>query len=304
MKVHLQDGVAGNFLGGHSTARRRLTDVNGVSVYVQFAVGAERYAMEVARVLELCQMPEAGVTILPGATPATLGVINLRGTISRVLDTRALLGYPTARQQANDLQQMLAAREQDHVGWLDELRRCVDENTPFTKATDPTKCAFGKWYEQLRGDAAKRQDLTGGVSVLERLVDAFDEPHRRIHGLAETCLALASKGQQEAARKMINDAWDGDLAKMKSLFASLLSEFVGARRPMLIFVQNDTGRLALAVDRLYGISELQPEAQHRPFDQGPVPLQLRTAVASDGVLVQVVDLNEVLALDAPTKAAA
>lgn len=40
---------------------------------------------------------------------------------------------------------MLAERETDHVNWINELERSVQEKRKFTLTTDPYKCAFGKW---------------------------------------------------------------------------------------------------------------------------------------------------------------
>lgn len=249
-------------------------------------------------------MPERGPTSLPGATPATLGVINLRGAISRVIDVRLLLGYPTSRQQLASLTQLLADRERDHVGWLDELRRCVDNDEPFTKATDPAQCAFGKWYNAVHEDEGKRFAITGGADSLDRLLDAFDAPHRRIHGIAQHCLALAGEGKQDEARAVIEQAWTTDLAEMKRLFKSLLNNFVSARRPMLVFVESGNDRLALAVDRLLDIATLEPTPQTRHFDHGRVDLQLNTAFTSENELVQILDLDELIALDGATDRAA
>jgi purine-binding chemotaxis protein CheW len=53
-------------------------------------VGADRYALDLTRVSEVVRGPTP--TSLPGAPPAVLGVMNLRGEVVPVLDTAALLG--------------------------------------------------------------------------------------------------------------------------------------------------------------------------------------------------------------------
>ena len=53
-------------------------------------VGADRYAVELTAVREVVRGP--AVVPLPGAPPAVLGVMNLRGEVVPVLDTAALLG--------------------------------------------------------------------------------------------------------------------------------------------------------------------------------------------------------------------
>jgi hypothetical protein len=53
-------------------------------------VGADRYALELTAVREVVRAP--AVVPLPGAPPAVLGLMNLRGEVVPVLDTAALLG--------------------------------------------------------------------------------------------------------------------------------------------------------------------------------------------------------------------
>jgi purine-binding chemotaxis protein CheW len=53
-------------------------------------LGAELYALELTTVREV--VPAPVITPLPGAAPALLGVINLRGEVVPVFDTARLLG--------------------------------------------------------------------------------------------------------------------------------------------------------------------------------------------------------------------
>lgn len=74
-------------------ARRRQTvaTVGGGGLFVvQFALGAETYAVEGACVGEVLRLKE--LTRLPGAPSFVLGVINLRGRILSVVDLREFFG--------------------------------------------------------------------------------------------------------------------------------------------------------------------------------------------------------------------
>lgn len=61
---------------------------------VSFALAGERFGVDVLRVREVLPLP--AITSVPGAPSSCLGVLNLRGRILSVLDTRALLGLATA----------------------------------------------------------------------------------------------------------------------------------------------------------------------------------------------------------------
>jgi purine-binding chemotaxis protein CheW len=55
-------------------------------------IGEDRYGIELTDVREV--VPEPRLTPVPGAPPAVLGVVNLRGEVVPVLDTAQLLGLP------------------------------------------------------------------------------------------------------------------------------------------------------------------------------------------------------------------
>jgi purine-binding chemotaxis protein CheW len=55
-----------------------------------FAIGAERYAIELSDLAEV--VPFAGCTAVPGSPAAVLGVMNVRGEIGPVIDLRRVLG--------------------------------------------------------------------------------------------------------------------------------------------------------------------------------------------------------------------
>ena len=55
-------------------------------------IGEGRYGIELTDVREV--VPDPRLTPVPGAPPAVLGVVNLRGEVVPVLDTAQLLGLP------------------------------------------------------------------------------------------------------------------------------------------------------------------------------------------------------------------
>jgi purine-binding chemotaxis protein CheW len=94
-----------------------------VVTYVRLQVASEAYAMPVEHVLEVGGLRE--VTPVPGAGPAILGVLNLRGQILPVVDLALLLGIPRTSPpegllvaESGGLQAGFAV---DEVQWVGEL---------------------------------------------------------------------------------------------------------------------------------------------------------------------------------------
>lgn len=64
-----------------------------VSQWVTFTLDQEIYGIRVLKVQEIQRYCE--ISSIPGASPHVLGIINLRGNVICVIDTRAKFGLPT-----------------------------------------------------------------------------------------------------------------------------------------------------------------------------------------------------------------
>ncbi|MBT1700652.1 chemotaxis protein CheW [Fulvivirgaceae bacterium PWU4] len=65
---------------------------NESQAYLTFALGAEKFAITVESVQEIVELDQ--VTKVPNAPEYMLGIINLRGKVLPLLDTRLKLGLP------------------------------------------------------------------------------------------------------------------------------------------------------------------------------------------------------------------
>jgi purine-binding chemotaxis protein CheW len=81
------------------------------------------------------------------------------------------MGLTSAVEETESFCALMQQREQDHRNWLNELEA---SSRPFTLATDPHQCAFGKWYDKFKAENA----------WVAALLKKFDVPHRQIHGMA------------------------------------------------------------------------------------------------------------------------
>ena len=199
-------------------------------------------------VLELLQQSRVTRTWVPGTEAPFTGIMHYREVPTAVIDVRAIFGFPTFQDAIDDLRATLEAREQDHVAWLNELRDCCLNGREFTKATDPHQCAFGKWYDALRGSEHAMSALCGGDQMLQLIVNQFDAPHRAIHGIAERALERAGSGDLDGASALIDATWNTELARMRELFAQLLEGVETNRNAVYVVVQAGDHRVTLVVD--------------------------------------------------------
>jgi chemotaxis signal transduction protein len=231
----------------------------------------------------------ARVHPVPEVPPHIRGVIDLRGQVVTVVDLRVRLGLPSA---ADDLRALLAtfeAREQDHRKWIDALDVAIRERRDFTLATDPHRCAFGRWYDSLK---------TNNVMLATQL-KKIDQPHQRVHRRGAEALALSAAGQHDQAQALARDIRERDLAGTLALFAETRKALTEAHREVVVVARGTTGRFAVAVDGIEAVERLDGHASGDvdaldTLGGSALITAIRTR-ARDNRMVMVVDLRRVLA---------
>lgn len=177
--------------------------------WVVVGIRTHEFAIPVDCVREIVAMPD--VTAVPLLREQDRGVINLRGRVIPLVDTRKQFGWPSVPEELDAFYKLMSQREQDHRKWLGELERSIKAGSEFRLATDPHKCAFGQWYYSYRSDSP----------WIASLLRKFEAPHNRIHALAAEVDELVRKGAREEAHRHIEEARNGVLTEMVALFQQL-----------------------------------------------------------------------------------
>lgn len=192
-------------------------------------------------------------------SPNVSGFVDHRGSVLPIVDFRKALGAKTYREEVEDIRHFILAKEQDHIDWLDALKTSAKTGVPFQKATDPTLCNFGQWYERTKNNPELLREVTGSNIVLNQLFTQFDAPHRRIHALADQVLRLSESGKIEEATALIDRAWETDLASMKRLFKEFIHQFELCFQPVSVVVETHDSKFVLSVDSLLAVSDIDPQ---------------------------------------------
>ncbi|MFO0547679.1 MAG: chemotaxis protein CheW [Polyangiaceae bacterium] len=220
-----------------------------VSRHVLYRLGGELYAFPVTVVREMVRvLPAAKV---PGAPACVRGVVNLRGTILPLVDLRVALGMQSALAEINGLCDLLAQRRRDHQDWLAALEHSVKTGQPFTKTTDPTQCAFGKWYAGFKTDHLL---LRGALARL-------DAPHKAIHAAADEALKLVRQGDTAGAMELINQRRKTHLNELLATLDHLCALIRDEQRELVIIVEGEHRAVGVCVDSIEGVEQLAERGQ-------------------------------------------
>ena len=212
--------------------------------WVVFRLMNENYALGSLHVTAILnQMP---VTKMPNTPGFVKGIIRYRDEIFKLLDLRIIAGMESLDNDVDAFQTMLAQREEDHRRWLNELEKSVEEGREFKLATDPHKCAFGKWYYSYNTDNLS----------LSRLLGKFENPHNTIHSIAKAVEELKNQGNLNGAKELIAATHDKDLRAMISLFDELKNSYRESLKEKIILLKNDDDKCALVVDGVIAVEEI------------------------------------------------
>lgn len=265
-----------------------------VTRYVVVDVNHNFYGMTTESTVELMSAGMSQITRVPHSPDYIAGVINHRGTIIPVIELRSLLGFEPRSAELDKLKAMFNQLKEDHVNWLSALQDAVYLDQKFTKATDPTKCNFGKWFISVMEGTSPMSAMVMGDPILKGLVERFDTPHRKIHAIAERVLLLKENGDTEQAVDVIKLARETDLVVMCELFDRVLDTVATKLESMLVITEIGSRKAAIAVDGVSFVLDCKDEAiEALPETAENTEFLSGLVYQSDGSYILIADLEHI-----------
>lgn len=212
--------------------------------WVLFRLQKSLFGVSVSSVREMLAVPK--IVPVPKTPSHIRGVADLRDNVTTIMDLRVRLGMIPLKKEIDDLVDLMKQREQDHRKWLKELESSVRQQREFKLATDPHKCAFGKWYDTFTTD-----NLTLGHALKK-----FDQPHKRIHAIAEKVRGLADKGDFNGAYTIIESVRQNELSEMIKLFAETCLILNTSYREIIIVLELIDKCMGISVDSVEAVEVL------------------------------------------------
>lgn len=220
--------------------------------YVLFRVADTTCAISALSVYTMTELPT--VVTLPQSPPHLRGLVDLRGSLHRLVDLRVALDYPPMAQVRTELIALLEARKADHIRWLQELRRSVEEDCEFTLQLNPRLCAFGRWY----------YGYTPPVDWLKSTLREFEAPHNAIHQLGSVVKMLQAENRKEEALTALKRAEHGELSLLLRLFDLLEQQLAEAMHELCILIESGGEVAAFCADTIESIEHFDAVSFQRP----------------------------------------
>ncbi len=276
-----------------------------VSRYVVVGVYQNHYGISTDSTVELMDSDVTQITRVPHSPKFISGVINHRGSIIPVINTRQLLGFRTNKAESEELIDMLAQFEHDHVNWLNELKQSIANDEEFSKSGAPKLCAFEKWHTDICGSEAQMQHLTKDDAQLGVMIQQFGPLHKNITALSARVSNLLASGEKADALKMVENSITTDLAKMHDLFARVKEGIVKVNVSMMIITELGSRKAALLVDSVHTVKDV-PLSAVEPLPESAENHQFLKGLVheDDGSYVLITDLGNIYDTACPADVAA
>jgi chemotaxis signal transduction protein len=206
---------------------------------VNFRVGEKYIALNILDIL-VTERYQEDLTTIPTDDNSFLGVKDYVGTPTPVFDLGMIMNNTVTQEVNLKLVDIFAKGEREHEQWLAALEDTLKNNTPFNMEKSSHKCQFGQWYD---GFIVEDEDLS---SLLKR----FEEPHNRLHGLADKLIGLKNSGQLEEALRQLDIERAGTYVQLKRLFDDAQTQITESYKPIIVYTTVDgrTPYIGLLVD--------------------------------------------------------
>jgi chemotaxis signal transduction protein len=206
---------------------------------VNFRVGEKYIALNILDIL-VTERYQEDLTTIPTEDKSFLGVKDYVGTPTPVFDLGLIMNNVVTQQMNANLVDVFAKGEREHVLWFNALEDTLTNGVAFSGEKSHHKCEFGAWYDTFTIDD---EDFS---SLLKR----FDEPHKRLHGLADRFISLKNSNQLEEALKLFEVERAGTFVQLKRLFEDAQLQVTESYKPIIVYTTVDgrTPYIGLLVD--------------------------------------------------------
>lgn len=216
--------------------------------YILFKIADSLYCINSQYIQTIVQLPEYHA--IPAAPANVKGMFKYREQVIQLLDLRITFGLKSITDECRDFEQMIDARKQDHIKWVEELERYIKDGGTFGLAKDHHQCALGKWYDHF---------TTNNHAVAFHL-RKLEEPHKKRHNAyteAENCKKDCKNcNRQECLFKILDDVKNNSMRTIINLLDQTKDLFRSTIYKEMVLIL-DGMKWGIVVDEIVAVDDLK-----------------------------------------------
>lgn len=259
---------------------------------ILFRLNGSAYCVNSRYVSSIMKLPKHQP--VPDSPDYITGIFPYRGGSVTMFNLRTALKQTSLEDDFNAFSDMVDARKNDHIRWVNALNDAIQTGQPFALATDPHQCALGKWYDAFHSDSA---ELT---SHLAKLV----EPHKKLHESARMlkerklpCGDADPNGQDAQIEQIYQKAHDEYMPHILKVLDDAKMIFRDREFNEMVLVLSGNTSLGLVVDEVLAVGAVAEEAQgiqHQILSHSPYIERIVRSDLCPGELILEVSVPAIL----------
>lgn len=168
----------------------------------------------------------------------------------QLIDMRSLLSLDPIGVDYDKFSKMLDVRKNDHIGWVEELERCANNNLPFKLATNHHDCAFGKWFDAFETNS----------SAVNFHMKMIESPHKELHKAALEVLSCSKEcdkcEREECLKSSLHKAKNKYMPMVIDLLEEAKKVFIDEFKEMIIVIACGNKGFGIIVDEVSSVEKL------------------------------------------------
>lgn len=224
--------------------------VNIAGSYLTFHLSQAKYALPVDAIQYITTRDAIDPHEIPRGESDPSRIFTFQDEQISLYNFSRLIGSASQIEECHALIEMLDQRKQDHIDWVEALESSLNSGSEFTHAKDSHQCAFGHWYDHYHTNDDE----------LRAIMAQFNEPHKRIHSLAETLLSMTKNEDKiDEALRILNDERHSTLKQLFRLFGQAKSRLSDMLKPVVVILQANDRSYAVELDSIDQIMEFNDD---------------------------------------------
>ncbi|MGH1461104.1 MAG: CZB domain-containing protein [Neptuniibacter sp.] len=214
-----------------------------------FKIGESLFGIDVSYILSFSDSFDE-IKYATHDTGGFVGYLDFRNTLVKVFDCATALSHERERDVLGKLIEDIKTYRQAHIDWVNALEHSILTDEPFTKPRNPKLCAFGQWFYSFETDNES----------LRVLLNKIEQPHMRIHSLADKLLEMVAVGKRDEAVEALRIEKQTTLQKLLRTLNYISELLDDSIHPIVLHLTQDgrTPWFSMVLDEIGNIVDYSP----------------------------------------------
>lgn len=214
-----------------------------------FKLGNTKYAINSKIITYISSLP-SNITLVPNSSNYIEGIMKQRGEVIPLLTMRVLFCISSLENEYKEFESFILRAEKEHLDWVNEFKKSIENGTEFTLNRNPGNCEFGKWCKSYNTD---NDIISYHIKKIEKL---YEELYLLSNQL-ENCAKMEEKEKSRFLKEEVFPALERCSSKILKYLNKILSVMKDDCKRMVITIKKEDLHIGIIVDNVCSVEKLE-----------------------------------------------